>query len=381
MVFLMRKLIFVFSVTFTASLISFAQQDSTAAADSILLKQIEQQMQPVTQPPQTAAQPRSAISTNPNMSVIGDFQSSYHSMLDRHFDLNLNEAEFSFQSVVDPYARADFFLSLAKDPASGKYEADIEEAYLTTLELPADLQLKAGKFRMALGRLNTVHPHALPFIDLPNAYVNYFGDEGLNDEGLSLSWLVPNPFDFYQELTFEITTGPVNSPSFIRSNSNKYLYLGHLKNFWDLTQNATLELGLTGIVGPNDSSFSTTIGAFDLTYKWKPLQYNTYQSFTWQTEAFFSKATYTSNNDVNSLGLYSFITYQLEKRFFLTGRFDYSNQPSSSSLIERAYSATLGWYATEFQKIELEAKTTTSNYQDQFQQALLRWIFVIGSHG
>src|ERR1041385_2933019 len=236
MVFLMRKLIFVFSVTFTASLISFAQQDSTAAADSILLKQIEQQMQPVTQPPQTAAQPRSAISTNPNMSVIGDFQSSYHSMLDRHFDLNLNPAEFSFQSVVDPYARADFFLSLAKDPASGKYEADIEEAYLTTLELPADLQLKAGKFRMALGRLNTVHPHALPFIDLPNAYVNYFGDEGLNDEGLSLSWLVPNK-KFYQELIVQATAGVSESPSFVRGENNRLVYLSHLKNFFTLSDN------------------------------------------------------------------------------------------------------------------------------------------------
>jgi len=79
--------------------------------------------------------------------------------------------------------------------------------------------------------------------------------------------------------------------------------------------------------------------------------------------------------------MYSFLTYQLEKRWFLTGRFDYSNFPYSSNLVERAYSATLGWYATEFQKIELEAKTTTSNFQEQFHQAMLRWIFVIGAHG
>lgn len=354
--------------------------DSTAV-DSLLLKRIELQTQQTQQQVSPPPQARSSASTNPNMSAIGDFQGSYRNMADRNFDLFFNEAEFSFQSFVDPYARADFFLSVARDASSGKFEADIEEAYLTTIDLPANLQLKAGKFRMSLGRINPVHPHALPFIDLPNAFVNFFGEDGVKDEGLSLSWLVPNPFDFYQELTLEVTNGPLDNPSFTRSPISKYLYFGHLKNFWDLTENATLELGLSGMVGANDSSFSTTMGAVDLTYKWKPLQYNTYQSFVWQSEAYFSKAKYAEDAVVNSWGIYSFITYQLEKRWFLTGRFDYSNFPFSSALVERAYSAALGWYATEFQKIELEGKTTTSNFQDQYYQAMLRWIFVIGSHG
>ena len=338
------------------------------------------------QPPPAQAQPapaqmRSGISTNPNMSAIGDFQGSYQSDTGRNYDLFFHEGEFSFQSFVDPYARADFFLSLSRNGSTGKYEADLEEVYLTTIDLPAGLQLKAGKFRMSLGRINPVHPHALPFVDVPLAYSNFFGEDGLNDEGFSFSWLVPNPLDFYQELTVEVTDGPLDNPSFARSTADKYLYLVHLKNFWDLSQNSTLELGLTALAGPNDSSFSTTIGAVDLTYKWKPLQFNTYQSFVWQSEAYFSKARYAPDADVNSWGMYSFLTYQLEKRWFLTGRFDYSNFPFSSQLVERAYSATLGWYATEFQKIEVGAKTTTSNFHDQFQQAMLRWIFVIGSHG
>ncbi len=361
-----------------------ATQRDTTSADSLLLKQLEQSItagQPPVQVLQTPAQPRSAISTNPNMSVIGDFRGTYLSTGSRNVDASFEEAEFSFQSVVDPYMRADFFLSVAKNPLTGKFEADIEEAYLTTLELPADLQLKVGKFKSTLGRVNPLHIHALPFIDLPNAYVNYFGDEGLNDEGFSLSWLVPNPWDFYQELTFEITNGPPGTPSFTRSTSNEFLYLAHIKNFFDLTENATLELGLTGLTGPNDSSYSTSLGALDLTYKWKPLRFNTYQSIVWQTEAFFSKADYGGDASVRSLGLYSFLTYQLEKRWFLTARFDYSNQPFSNSFIERAYSATAGWYATEFQKIEFEVKSTSSSVQSDFNQAMLRWIFVIGSHG
>src|SRR5215831_18290860 len=238
--------------------------DSTSTADSALLKQIEEQMN---QTPAQPQQPRSSLSFNPDIGVIGDFQGSYISKGDRNFDMYLNETEVSLQAVVDPYIRADFFLSFGRDPVTNKYGVEVEEGYLTTLSLPAKLQLKAGKFREAVGRINPTHPHALPFIDLPNAYVNYFGTDGLNDEGVSLSWLIPNKA-FYQELVFQTTAGFSESPAFARSEDNHLVYLGHLKNFFTLTDNATLEFGLTGISGPNDSARTTNIGSFDLTYKY-----------------------------------------------------------------------------------------------------------------
>ena len=141
------------------------------------------------------------------------------------------------------------FFTVGRDPVTGKFNFDLEEGYLTTLSLPAHLQLKAGKFRSALGRINPVHPHALPFISLPNAYSNYFG-EGINDEGASLSWLIPNSL-FYQELVFQFTDGPIDNPSFSRSVGNKYFELAHFKNFFDLSPNATLEVGFSGMTGAN----------------------------------------------------------------------------------------------------------------------------------
>lgn len=350
--------------------------DSTAA-DSILMKQIEAQMQSNNQP--APQQSRSGISTNPDLGVVGDFQGSYISRGKKNFNTYLNETEVSLQAAVDPYARADFFVSFGRDPETGKYDVTIEEGYLTTLSLPARLQLKVGKFKEAVGRINPVHAHALPFIDLPNAYVNYFGD-GLNDEGASLSWLLPNK-KFYQELIFQATSGSSESPSFNRGETNRFIYLSHLKNFFTLNDNSTLELGLTGISGPNDSSRVTNIGAVDLTYKWKPVKMNTYQSLTWQSEFYFSKADYTSTDARRSFGLYSFIQYQLAKRWFLTGRYDYAQRPSDKTIVEQAYSLTAGWYATEFSKMEFEAKTTDDNIQSRYYQVWLRWIFVIGAHG
>lgn len=351
------------------------QQIDSTSLDTAALSQIAALM-----PSAPEAVPRTAASANPDISAIGDFRGSYNSETARNYDLYLQEAEVSLQAVVDPYIRADLFLSFGRDPETLKYGVEVEEGYLTTLSLPYRLQLKAGKFRQALGRINTVHPHALPFIDMPNAFVRFFGEEGLNDEGLSLSWLVPN-HAFYQELTFQATAGFSETPSFERSTGNRFVYLGHLKNFWDLTPNATLELGLSGVSGPNDSLQVTNMAAADLTYKWKPVQLNTYHSFTWQTEFFYSHAKFSESNIVSSFGLYSFITYQFAKRWMTTVRYDYAQQPYNAKESEQAVALTFEWYATEFQKIGLEGKATVVIDHDTLFEGWVRWIFIIGSHG
>ena len=361
----------------TASNTCLAQVDSTAK-DSLLLKQIEEQMK--NSPAPTLQQTRNNLSFNPDIGVIGDFRGAYISKGKRNLDLYLNETEVSLQATVDPYARADFFLSFGRDPETGKYGVEVEEGYLTTLSLPARLQLKAGRFRSAVGRLNTVHPHALPFIDMPNAFVNYFGEEGLKDEGVSLSWLLPTKA-FYQELVFQATSGYSESPAFTRSEKNRLLYVSHLKNFFTINDDNTIEIGLTGISGPNDSSRVSNMAAADIIYKWKPVKLNTYHSLTWQSEFYFNHASLADNFSMNSFGMYSFLQYQVAKRWFLTGRYDYSQKPYDKSSKENAFSLTAGWYATEFSKIEFETKTTDDNIDKRFYQAWLRWIFVIGAHG
>ncbi len=375
--FVLFKIICILAIVLPVICHAQVPTDSTKA-DSLLLLQIQDQMQ--TNQPQQPPQERSTLSFNPDIGVIGDFRASYNSIGKRNIEAYLNETEISLQAAVDPYLRADFFLSFGRDPETKKYGVEVEEGYLTTLSLPAQLQLRLGKFREAVGRINPVHPHALPFIDMPNAYVNYFGEEGLNDEGLSLSWLVPNK-KFYQELTFQATSGLSESPIFYRGDNNRFLYLGHLKNFFTLTDNATLELGVTGITGPNDSSRTTSIAAADLTYKWKPVQMNTYRSLTWQNEFYYGHANYLQNVPINSFGLYSMLQYQIAKRWFLTGRYDYGQKPFNKTIEEQAYSLTAGWYATEFSKLEWEAKTTDDNINTRFYQVWLRWIFVIGAHG
>lgn len=344
------------------------------------------------QPSGTVVQNRRIL--NPQISVIGSFLGSgaEKGAVVKQYDSGLSEAEFSFRAYVDPYSRADFYVGFGReseDPfagpdsaiaESGEFGAELEEAYFTTLALPFGLQLKGGKFRSSFGRINLFHPHALNFLDMPRMYVNYFGEEGLNDRGLSLSWLIPNPLNFYQELTVEATSGAVEGPSFA-GGGNHLLYLAHLKNFFDLNQNTSLEIGLSGISGVNDPSGSKTrIGGVDLTLKWKPLRASRYRSFEWMSEALFSERD-SGPETINSWALYSFMRYQLSKRWFAGLRYDYSQFPENDEIAEKAYSAILNFQATEFQKVELQFQHGDPAEQDSFNRVLLRIVFVIGAHG
>ncbi|MEZ4700450.1 MAG: hypothetical protein R2834_08975 [Rhodothermales bacterium] len=356
------------------------EQDTTlSAADSLLIEELAREMGAVAPDPAPAAVARTAPSLNPNISVIGDFRAGYASAGDRHVDAEFHEMEAVLQSVVDPYARGDFFIAAGHD-GEGGYEFELEEAFLTTLSLPFRLQARAGKFRSAFGKINRLHPHALPYIDTPSVYANFLGDEGLNDQGLSVSWLLPNP-RFFQDLTVEVTRGPGENVSYVKSDSDRLLYVGHLKNFWDLSADATLEVGFSGAAGPNEAGFTTWLGGIDATFKWKPVQFNTYHSFTLQAETIASRSETDAEAAVSAMGFYALASYQAAKRIFLVARVDSSDLPDDPDWNERAVSATLGWYATEFQKLELGLRVAEASGMERNAQLLVRAIFVIGSHG
>ncbi len=356
------------------------QQVDSTAVDSLLTNELETELSTTADPSGSSApaQARSSNILNPEISVIGDFRSYYDSEAERKFDLEMHEVESAFRAAVDPYARAEFYFAVGHE--DGEFEFELEEAFLTSLSLPYQLQLKAGKFRSAVGKINRLHPHALPYIDTPSVYANYFGEEGLNDQGISVSWLVPNP-RFFQDLTIEITRGPAESESFAAAETSRLLYAGRLMSFWDLTPNATLELGLSGAIGPNDSGETSSLAGIDLTYIWRPLQYNVYRSLMLQGEVILSKRNEGDNVTIDTWGMYLLGQYRFARRWLITGRYDLSDLPDDPAWNENVVSITLGWLASEFQKIELGLRSASANEMDRSYSALVRAVFVIGAHG
>lgn len=95
----------------------------------------------------------------------------------------LRSAELVFTGSVDPY----FDMLVQAALFDGGIE--IEEAYITTRRLPAGLQFKAGRFLSDVGYINKQHIHSWDFVDQPWMIEHLFGEEGLRENGIQLSWM------------------------------------------------------------------------------------------------------------------------------------------------------------------------------------------------
>jgi hypothetical protein len=126
---------------------------------------------------------------NPDIAVIGNFLGAAgRNTVDPTPALEFPESEASFQAIVDPYARADFFM------AFGEEGVDLEEGFITFPVIPGGLLVKVGKMRAAFGKVNTLHSHAIPWTDRPLVINNLTGgEEGIADAGISAARLVSNP--------------------------------------------------------------------------------------------------------------------------------------------------------------------------------------------
>jgi len=366
---------------------------------------------PAPPPAQAAAPSRSAGLMNPAISAV--FQligASDASSREDQDGFDLSEAEVAFESTVDPYAKMNLFLSF---PASESPE--VEEGTVTTLALPAGLQLKGGRFKSSFGRWNTLHTHAFPTVERPLALENYFGGESLTNDGLSLSWLVPNPWGLYLDSTTEVGTAREN-PSF-NSVDRALTWSEHLSGLFNPTANATIEAGasyvagrtgpgdallaaidaagLTGVVSTDDRSSSSVAGA-DVTWKWKPLQHNTERSFLWQTEVLRSHRDQESlegstlvDGSIATLGGYTYLEAQWRKRWRWGVRGDLSGYPDSETARAWGVAGVVRFIPSEFQEIRFQVRHSRFNEDaaalqdgdDADTRLFFEWIPVIGAHG
>jgi hypothetical protein len=332
---------------------------------------------------------------NPDISAIGDFifqggqipkgETPDDLAADNKSRAKLREVEFGFSNPVDPYGRADLILSIERED-DVSYGVDIEEGFFTYTNLPYDLQARAGKFYSVFGKANLYHTHAMPWVDRPLPIRTLFGDEGLNDSGAELSWLVPNPWDSYIELTQSVQNNG-NEAEFAGSNANGLMYVTHLKNYFDLDDNSSIELGGSFATGTNGTGNSggpkTNVEGLDLTYKWKPYKQGLYKSVTWMSEAIFSHKDEAGDGTVDSHGWYSSLEYQFDRRWAIFGRCDYTQYPDSSSLHENSYSVGLTFHQSEFMFWRLQYEHTTGeNYAGDVDrdQIFLQADFLIGLH-
>jgi hypothetical protein len=200
---------------------------------------------------------------NPDISVDGLFAGSFFNQDDpltfngghdpHKNGFNIQQVELSLNANIDPYFRGDVNLVLTPEGI------EIEEAYATSLDLPANLQLKAGQFLNAFGRNNPTHPHTWDFVNKPLVLGRFFGGDGLRAPGVQLSWLAPLPW--YSEITGSIqNSDEETAPSFNKSGKMRGagdgIFLARWSHFFSLGETLSLNLGTSYLNGKNTQSLS-----------------------------------------------------------------------------------------------------------------------------
>jgi hypothetical protein len=320
---------------------------------------------------------------NPDIAVIGNFLGAAgRNAVSPNPALEMAESEASFQAIVDPYARADFFM------AFGEEGVDLEEGFMTFPAIPGGLLVKVGKMRAAFGKVNTLHSHAVSWTDRPVVINNLVGgEEGIADAGISVARLIPNPWIFL-EATGQVYRG--DSGDVFHSSARGDLgYVGHLRGYHDLTDDANVDLGVsyarghnaTGATGDLDAGrFTTDLWSVDATVRWRPLQQTAYHSFLGRSELVWSRRDQPGGLQ-GAFGYYVSGDYQLARRWFFGARYDRSERADDDRLRDSGQSVLLTFVPSEFSQVRSQYRRTRYGEGPTVNELLFQFQFAIGTHG
>lgn len=341
--------------------------------------------------------PRLMQSMNPDISVILDaalagFSTDTPMQLGGHDPsrngFNLQQLELSIGSAVDPYFRFDSNLVFSP------FGVEIEEAYVTTLGLPENLQMRGGQFLTRFGRANATHPHSWDFVDQSLVLGKFFGGEGNRGLGSEVSWLAPLPW--YVELVGAMTnaTGDSTARSFWGGQELGVFGPADLqataaiKQFFPLDQDWSLAWGLSGAFGPNPTGRANRSEVYgtDLYLRYRPLGGEDATTVTLTTEA-MARRRQVPGDVLADYGGYAAATWRFDPHWGTAARYeavtgmpgDYLD-PDWTGPRQRV-SANLTYWPTEFSRLRLQGNLDLPAWREPILGAFLALEVVIGAHG
>jgi hypothetical protein len=392
----------------------------TAPAEAVTPEQVKELNNKVDQVVEAQKKVRPS-EFNPSIGLVGETVFSYRSKSsgetgsDRPggFDVWQRSVELNVAASVDPFAKGYAVLNASADAVTGEATLGVEEAALQTTSLPANLELKAGRFFGEFGRLSYIHDHELPFVNRPLVLDQYIGGESRTD-GAQLNWLLPTPHYFSLTVGFGDEFGGdspnPNNPGTTRCLSG-FNYFGRLSTYFDLTPDWQLETGVSGLINPSthdrggaivQPNCITTLtekerrlGGVDFKLSYVPLRNNQFRSLVCGTEVLYSDNRYLFDPDgipnngdeffgnVGSLGLYSYLTYKWHRQWSAGFLFDWVQNAQNHSDETFAYSPYITWALSHWNQLRLQYTHTDHNAVSGLRSddaVYLQWAWIIGSH-
>ncbi len=345
------------------------------------LKSVPQDTTAATEPV-TSSVPGSATRGrwNPDIGVIADTVlklDSSKSDADGADRVSVREMELVLGSAVDPYSRFDASIGF-----SDLEEVHLSEAYLTRFGLPWDSTARVGRFKPKAGKALFYHRDIIETVDYPLAIQRYFGSDGLNKTGVDATMPLDLPLESSHEISFGIFEGGngEGGMAFGETHRRPTLY-GHLRNFWDLSETTTFELGASHMAGSSDadSAFETNVGALDGTFLYL---YGPEQRFKLQSELFYLNRQ--ESLEENLLGAYVLADVRFHKQWSSGFRFDYvepvNNPLTNPDEADIGYTGYLTFHQTEFARWRVQATHIDQADGEDDNQIMVQGIFSIGEH-
>ncbi len=313
---------------------------------------------------------------NPEISVTGDFTGRLSdNRADDEFNrFNFDGFEMAIQHPLDPFSSAKFFVTFEDG------EFSLEEGYISYDALPGRLGLKAGIFHTNFGKLNRYHKHALPWADRDLATRTFFGEEGLIGTGVSLTWLPPKlPIAHTNELSFELVNND-NDQVFSGRGFSDPVYIGRLLNYYDVTDNAYFEWGVSAATSHWDQEKRnrSTVYGLDMSYRWQPLQRALYRSLELRGEAFWNQRQ--DGPGGNPFAMYASGEYQLSRRVFAGLRYQYAENFEDTGEHTSGFSPFLTFWQSEFVRLRGQYDFLNHNSREDENRFFLQFTWSLGPH-
>jgi len=312
--------------------------------------------------------------------------------------LQLGESELNMSANIDDKFYAQSTLSF------GDGEANVEEAFIQTINLGQGFNIKAGKFFSSIGYLTGKHTHTDDFANRPLPYETFLGGQ-YGDAGIQATWLAPTKM--YWESGAELYRGD-SYPSAGASNSGQGVWTAFSHIGGDIGTSQSWRAGFSYLhadVKDRESdagdSFTGTskLWVADFIYRWAPDGNRVDNEFKLQGEylsrneqGLFSDANLTDasiDHDQNGWyieGVYHFSRLwsagvrtsrlssdNLSNKFAGSALDDLNHSPIQHSLM-------VEWSNSEFSHIrfQMDNNNFTGKSENVF---ILQYIAAIGAHG
>jgi hypothetical protein len=297
---------------------------------------------------------------------------------------------------VDPHFRFDANIVF------GQGSVEVEEAYGTTLALPAGLQLRLGQFLTRFGRINGTHPHSWHFADQPFAIGRVFGGDGNHGLGAEVSYLAPLPW--FLELVGSVTdaAGEATARSFFGGQESKvespldFQSTGAVKQFFALSDDWSLLVGLSAATGPNPTGQGNRTGVYggDLYLKYRPLSEGSFTVVSLQAE-WIHRRRQIPGDLLRDDSAYAYLLWRFAPRWGVASRYEYGGPARTSSgsvggdeldpswvASRHRVSGNVTYWPTEFSRVRVQGSTDLLGWEKRPVWALfLALELTVGAHG